>query len=87
MPTSIKRLLIALALLGTLSLVLISQRHTLLVQALTVAGPVELLPPTEEGPNVRWHDDYFTVEALAEGVFAIGEPRYYQQNFSYLQGA
>ena len=25
-----------------------------------------------------------TVEALAVGVFAIGEPRYYQQNFSYL---
>jgi hydroxyacylglutathione hydrolase len=29
-------------------------------------------------------DDYFAVEALGEGTFAIGEPRYYQQNYSYL---
>jgi hydroxyacylglutathione hydrolase len=29
-------------------------------------------------------DDYFAVEDLAEGTFAIGEPRYYQQNYSYL---
>lgn len=29
-------------------------------------------------------DDYFAVEDLGEGTFAIGEPRYYQQNFSYL---
>jgi hydroxyacylglutathione hydrolase len=29
-------------------------------------------------------DDYFAVEDLGEGTFAIGEPRYYQQNYSYL---
>jgi hydroxyacylglutathione hydrolase len=29
-------------------------------------------------------DDYFAVEQLGEGTFAIGEPRYYQQNYSYL---
>jgi hydroxyacylglutathione hydrolase len=29
-------------------------------------------------------DDYFAVENLGEGTFAIGEPRYYQQNYSYL---
>jgi glyoxylase-like metal-dependent hydrolase (beta-lactamase superfamily II) len=29
-------------------------------------------------------DDYFVVEDLGEGAFAIGEPRYYQQNYSYL---
>jgi len=29
-------------------------------------------------------DDYFAVEDLGDGTFAIGEPRYYQQNFSYL---
>jgi hydroxyacylglutathione hydrolase len=27
---------------------------------------------------------YFAVEDLGEGTFAIGEPRYYQQNYSYL---
>jgi hydroxyacylglutathione hydrolase len=29
-------------------------------------------------------DDYFAVEDLGEGTFAIGEPRYYQQNYAYL---
>jgi hydroxyacylglutathione hydrolase len=29
-------------------------------------------------------DDYFAVEDLGENTFAIGEPRYYQQNYSYL---
>ena len=29
-------------------------------------------------------DDYFAVEDIGDGVFAIGEPRYYQQNYSYL---
>ena len=29
-------------------------------------------------------DDYFAVEDLGEGTYAIGEPRYYQQNYSYL---
>ncbi|MDE0886667.1 MAG: MBL fold metallo-hydrolase [Myxococcota bacterium] len=84
MHTATRNVLIILALLFTLGLLLISQRHSILVRLLTVEGPIELAPPTQEGPNVRWHDDYFTVEALAEGVFAIGEPRYYQQNFSYL---
>jgi glyoxylase-like metal-dependent hydrolase (beta-lactamase superfamily II) len=29
-------------------------------------------------------DDYFAVQNLGGGVFAIGEPRYYQQNYAYL---
>jgi hydroxyacylglutathione hydrolase len=29
-------------------------------------------------------DDYFAVQDLGQGTFAIGEPRYYQQNYSYL---
>jgi hydroxyacylglutathione hydrolase len=29
-------------------------------------------------------DDYFAVEVLGDRTFAIGEPRYYQQNYSYL---
>jgi len=32
----------------------------------------------------RMVDDYFAVEDIAPGVFAIGEPRYYQQNYAYL---
>jgi glyoxylase-like metal-dependent hydrolase (beta-lactamase superfamily II) len=32
----------------------------------------------------RMVDDYFAVEDLGAGTFAIGEPRYYQQNYAYL---
>jgi hydroxyacylglutathione hydrolase len=38
-------------------------------------------PQLEKG---RMVDDYFAVEDLGDGTFAIGEPRYYQQNYSYL---
>jgi hydroxyacylglutathione hydrolase len=32
----------------------------------------------------RMVDDYFAVQDLGAGVYAIGEPRYYQQNYAYL---
>ena len=32
----------------------------------------------------RMVDDYFAVEDLGAGTYAIGEPRYYQQNYAYL---
>jgi hydroxyacylglutathione hydrolase len=32
----------------------------------------------------QWFDDYFVVEAIDRATFAIGEPRYYQLNYSYL---
>jgi glyoxylase-like metal-dependent hydrolase (beta-lactamase superfamily II) len=32
----------------------------------------------------RWFDDYFIVETIDATTFAIGEPRYYQDNYSYL---
>jgi hydroxyacylglutathione hydrolase len=39
-------------------------------------------------PNVpvagRWVDDYFVVETIDPTTFAIGEPGYYQGNYSYL---
>lgn len=44
----------------------------------------ELLPPGDEGPSVAWFDDYYTVEVVGPGTFAIGEPRFSQQNYSYL---
>lgn len=34
--------------------------------------------------GVRWFDDWFAVEELAPGVFAIGEPKYHQINWNYL---
>lgn len=34
--------------------------------------------------GVRWLDDWFALEDVAPGVIAIGEPRFYQINWSYL---
>jgi hydroxyacylglutathione hydrolase len=45
-------------------------------------------PPVLPNPAVavagRWYDDYFVVEEVDPTTFAIGEPRYYQGNYSYL---
>jgi hypothetical protein len=50
--------------------------------ALTEGGEVApLLDKADEGPDVRWQDDYFTVQPIAPNTFAIGEPRFWQQNY------
>jgi len=76
--------LIAGLVVAAVMLVGFAERHTLLVHGIALAGAPELGAPTEEGPGVRWADDYFTVQTLDERTFAIGEPRYYQQVYSYL---
>jgi glyoxylase-like metal-dependent hydrolase (beta-lactamase superfamily II) len=38
----------------------------------------------EQPVQGRWFDDYFVVETIDATTFAIGEPRYYQANYSYL---
>jgi len=63
------------------------ERRSLLMYAVARTGtgePPALLDAQEEGPQTRWVDDYFTVEPVAPGTWAIGEPRYAQQNYSYL---
>jgi glyoxylase-like metal-dependent hydrolase (beta-lactamase superfamily II) len=45
--------------------------------AITTPGPAKIA-------KGRMADDYFAVQDLGGGVFAIGEPRYYQQNYIYL---
>ena len=67
-----------------LGLLAVWQRHVLLVLALALQGPPPLVDAVDEGPSVRWFDDYFTIEALDDRTFAIGEPRYAQANYSYL---
>ena len=62
----------------------IAERHRLVVKLVALGGVPDLLPASEEGPEVRWYDDYFTVQAIDDRTFVIGEPRYYQQVFSYL---
>ena len=79
-----RKLALVLAVSCALAALGVWQRHRLLGALLSLQGAPPLGAATEEGPAVRWHDDYFTVQALDARTFAIGEPRYAQQNFSYL---
>ncbi|MEM7020298.1 MAG: MBL fold metallo-hydrolase [Pseudomonadota bacterium] len=79
-----KTLFVILVITLVITIAVILQRHTILAYVIASEGAPELSAPTEEGPATSWFDDYFTVQALDDRTFAIGEPRYYQQNFSYL---
>ena len=82
-----KRAFVALAVIVALAAVAalaIAQRHRLMAYALASQGTPALLAPADEGPGVEWVDDYFTIQRLDARTVAIGEPRYYQQNYSYL---
>ena len=49
-------------------------------------GPEPAVLPKPAVPVVgRWIDDYYVVEAIDATTIAIGEPRYYQGNYSYLR--
>jgi glyoxylase-like metal-dependent hydrolase (beta-lactamase superfamily II) len=80
----VKKLLIAMVAVGALVAVAVTKRHLILAYVAAILGPPALSDSLEEGSDVRWYDDYFTVQALDERTFAIGEPRYHQQNYSYL---
>ena len=50
-----------------------------------IAEPHVIITPTPvKIARGRMFDDYWSVEEIAPNTFAIGEPRYYQQNYSYL---
>lgn len=76
--------MIGLGVLLGIAALAVWQRHNIVFYALSNDGMPPLLDAQDEGPGVRWVDDYFTVEVLDESTFAIGEPRYAQQNFSFL---
>jgi glyoxylase-like metal-dependent hydrolase (beta-lactamase superfamily II) len=79
-----RKALAAVALLAALLALGVWQRHRILLALVANDGPPPLSAATQEGAAVRWFDDYFTIEAVDARTFAIGEPRYAQQNFSYL---
>ncbi len=61
-------------------------RRSLVVEWVALGGgePPPLSERIEEPEPVRWFDDYYTVELIDSNTVAIGEPRYAQQNYSYL---
>lgn len=73
--------LAGLTALGALALTF---RLSLVMLALTISGTPPLSQPVALGDGERWFDDYYTIEEVAPDTFAIGEPLYHQQNYSYL---
>jgi glyoxylase-like metal-dependent hydrolase (beta-lactamase superfamily II) len=68
----------------TISLVVLERHRIIMLQMFPDGSPSDLLAPTDEGKEVSWYDDYFTVQVIDSSTFAIGEPRYRQQNVNYL---
>ena len=78
------RLALLLVLTGAVLTAVVLLRHPLLIWLSSDGAPPPLLPAQDEGAGVEWFDDYFTVEPIAVGTWAIGEPRYEQQVYNYL---
>lgn len=78
------RISLGLVALLIVAAIAVEFRHRILFTAVSTGKPPPLLPEQDEGPSVRWFDDYFTIEQLDARTWAIGEPRYEQQVFNYL---
>jgi glyoxylase-like metal-dependent hydrolase (beta-lactamase superfamily II) len=79
-----RKIFLLLAVLLALGAIAVGQRHRLLLWYIAEDGPPPLLEAADEGPGVTWADDYFIVQAIDPQTFAIGEPRYHEQNVNYL---
>jgi glyoxylase-like metal-dependent hydrolase (beta-lactamase superfamily II) len=73
----VKRTTLVMFVLVALGAIVIGNRHRILVLALASQEVPALLDPVDMGPEVRWVDDYFTLQELEERTFAIGEPLYW----------
>ena len=82
--TKLKTTVLITATLLVLASIIVNQRTNLLIYSMTSGELPELLEPKDEGEEVTWFDDYYTIQKIDERTFAIGEPRYYQLNFNYL---
>ena len=82
--TKLKTIVLITATLLVLASIIVNQRANLLIYSMTSSELPELLEPKDEGEEVTWFDDYYTIQKIDERTFAIGEPRYYQLNFNYL---
>lgn len=81
-----KKTLFAILILGVIFWAFDDRRVLMMrLMAFNEGGePPALNDAMDEGPGARWHDDYFTVHVISDNTFAIGEPRYPYQNYSYL---
>lgn len=80
-----RKALFSTGLILVFAILAIWQRHLLLFTPWSEGTSPPLLDAQIElSPGSYWYDDYFLVEPIDSRTFAIGEPRYAQQNYSYL---
>jgi glyoxylase-like metal-dependent hydrolase (beta-lactamase superfamily II) len=79
------RTVVAVAALAAGALVIVAWCAPYLYAEYALRRHPALVGPAPPQPvRGRWFDDYYVVEAIDPATFAIGEPRYYQANYSYL---
>lgn len=59
-------------------------RQSLGIFIVSSLAPVPKLAALNERESGEWIDNYYTVEKIDDDTYAIGEPRYHQENFHYL---
>jgi len=79
-----KKFVFALLLLLSFVALGVWQRHFIMFSVTASGEPPPLLDAVPEDEDSYWYDDYFLIEPIDSRTFAIGEPRYAQQNYSYL---
>lgn len=75
---------VSLMLLGLGIVVAYINRNDIIPILVTGSGQFVSQDSVSLPENAQWFDDYFTVQYIDSDTIAIGEPRYYQQNYSYL---
>ncbi|OON92975.1 MAG: hypothetical protein ATN31_07455 [Candidatus Epulonipiscioides saccharophilum] len=67
-----------------LGLIIIKNRYEILPLIGVRRRKISEQQDTEIAEDEKWFDDYFTLKYIDEKTIAIGEPRYWQRNYSYL---
>ena len=70
--TKLKTTVLITATLLVLASIIVNQRTNLLIYSMTSGELPELLEPKDEGEEVTWFDDYYTIQKIDERTFAIG---------------
>ena len=79
-----RKFLVSALVIIVLITITVNSRFSIVATLLAWSAPSLLVAGQDEGPNVTWHNDYYTLEWLDARTVAIAEPLYYQQNINYL---
>jgi glyoxylase-like metal-dependent hydrolase (beta-lactamase superfamily II) len=79
-----RKLILTIIVVFSLIALLVFGRVRIFISLMFSDVPPDLLETTDEGNDVIWFDDYYIVKEIDANTYAIGEPRYHQQNVNYL---